>query len=136
MNPLFDSMGKNVIFDAFIKYSESTDEEIPIPGGEEGIRLNYYFKFLNLFEVPVNEVIVDIFIALKTEFITIPEGCEKIKNDQDKYTNITDMEMKYYLHCNLLQLQKYSEFSKEITIEITDQSVTQKATVFNYSIHF
>ena len=37
MNPLFDSMGKNVIFDAFIKYSESTDEEIPIPGGEEGI---------------------------------------------------------------------------------------------------
>ena len=86
--------------------------------------------------MPINEVIVDIFIALKIEFITIPEGCEKIKNDQDKYTNITDMEMKYYLHCNLLQLQKYSEFSKEITIEITDQSVTQKATVFNYSIHF
>ena len=128
LDPVFYSMGRNVIFDSYIKYSEGADEEIPIPGGEEGIRLNCYFKFLNLFEEPVNEITVDIFIALKTKFIKIPEGCQKIQNDNSKYINITGMDMEYYLHCNLQELEKFSEFSKEITIEITDQSVTQRAT--------
>ena len=106
---LFYSMGKNVIFDAYIKYSEDSDSDLPIPGGEEGVRLNCYFKFLNMFETDINDITVDIFIALKTEFITVPDGC-------------------YYIRCSLTKLSKYSEFSKEITIEITDQSVTQKAT--------
>ena len=128
MDPVFYSMGKNVIFDAYIKYSEGMEEDTPIPGGEEGIRLNCYFKFLNLFEVPINEITVDIFTALKTEFVATPVGCEKIENDKTKYSNITEMDMTYYIHCNLAQLQKYSEYSKEITIEITDQSVTQKQT--------
>ena len=128
MDPVFYSMGKNIIFDAYIKYSEGIEEDIPIPGGEEGIRLNCYFKFLNLFEIPINEITVDIFTAIKTEFVKTPEGCEKIENDKTKYSNITEMDMTYYMHCTLAQLQKYSEFSKEITIEITDQSVTQKLT--------
>ena len=128
MDPVFYSIGKNVIFDAYIKYSEGMEEDIPVPGGEEGIRLNCYFKFLNLFEIPINEITVDIFTAIKTEFISIPEGCEKILNDKSKYSNITDMDLTYYMHCNLAQLQKYSEFSKEITIEITDHTVTQKIT--------
>ena len=131
MDPLFYSMGKNVIFDAYIKYSEGMEEDIPIPGGEEGIRLNCYFKFLNLFEMPINEITVDIFTALKTEFVSTPEGCQKIQNDKTKYINITDMDMTYYMHCNLDELQKYSEFSKEIIIEITDQSVTQRASYFS-----
>ena len=128
MDPLFYSMGKNVIFDAYIKYSEGTDENLPIPGGEEGVRLNCYFKFLNLFETPINGIVVDIFTALKTKFIKTPEGCTKIENDKKKYTNVIDMDITYYIQCKLSQLLKYSEFSKEIPIEITDQSVTQKAT--------
>ena len=99
-----------------------------IPGGEEGVRLNCYFKFLNLFETEINGITVDIFTALKTEFISIPEGCQKVTNNKKKYTNIEDMDINYYIHCPLSKLEKYSEFSKELTIEIKDQSVTQKAT--------
>ena len=128
MDLLFYSMGKNVIFDAFIKYSDGTDEDLPIPGGEEGVRLSCFFKFFNLFESPLNEITIDIFTALKTQFITIPEGCEIKENDNTKYINITDMDNSHYMHCNLAQLNKFSDFSKEMTIEITDQSVTQKET--------
>ena len=128
MDTVFYSMGRNVIFDAYIKYSDGVNENMPIPGGEEGVRLNCYFKFLNLFETPINDITVDIFAALKTKFIKIPDGCEKITNDKKKYSNVEDMDISTYIHCNLNQLQKYSDFSKEITIEITDQSVTQKAS--------
>ena len=129
MDPVFYAMGKNIIFDAFIKYSDDTGEEKPIPGGEEGVRLTCYFKFLNLFEVPVKDLNVDIFIAFKTKFITIPEGCIEKVNDATKYqNNLTDMDMTHYMQCNLAQLEKYTEFSKEMTLEITDQSVTQKKT--------
>ena len=128
MDSVFYSMGKNVIFDAYIKYSDNSDSDLPIPGGEEGVRLNCYFKFLNMFETEINDITVDIFIALKTEFITTPEGCEKKANNKNKYSQIEDMDMNYYISCSLSKLEKYSEFSKEITIEITDQSVTQKAT--------
>ena len=128
LNPIFYAMGKNIIFDAYVKYSDGMEENAPIPGGEEGVRLNCFFKFLNLIELPVKDITVDVFIAKKTEFISAPEGCIKVTNDKSKYINLTDMDMDHYMRCNLAQLQKYSEFSKEIVIEITDQSVTQKAT--------
>ena len=128
LNPLFYSMGKNIIFDAYVKYSDGMDENAPIPGGEEGVRLNCFFKFLNLIELPIKDITVDIFIAEKTIFINEPEGCTKTINNKIKYNNLTDMDMDYYMHCSLSQLQKYSDFSKEIVIEVTDQSVTQKAT--------
>ena len=129
LNPMFYSMGKNIIFDAYVKYSDGMEDNAPIPGGEEGVRLNCFFKFLNLIDLPVKDITVDVFIALKTEFVSPPEGCIKIKNDKSKYNlNLTDMNLDNYMHCTLAQLQKYSEYSKEIVIEITDQSVTQKAT--------
>ena len=125
---VFYSMGKNVIFDALIKYSDDSNENLPIPGGEEGVRLNCYFKFLNMYETNINDITVDIFIALKTKFIKIPSGCQKITNDKKTYKEVADMDINSYIRCSLSKLEKYSEFSKEITIEITDQSVTQKAT--------
>ena len=128
INPLLYSMGKNIIFDAYIKYESNTQEDMPIPGGEQGIILNCYFKFINLFEKGVSDVTVDIFIAIKTEFYDIPSGCVKVTNDKTKYINFTDMEMSTYLQCSIDTLDKFSEFSKSITIEVTDQSVTQKST--------
>ena len=47
------------------------DENTPIPGGEEGVRLNCFFKFLNLVERPVKDISVDIFIANKTIFVDL-----------------------------------------------------------------
>ena len=128
MDPIFYSMGKNVIFDAYIKYTEGSVEDLPIPGGEEGVRLNCYFKFLNMFETDITDITVDIFTALKTEFITVPAGCQKITNNKKEYSSVEDMDISYYIRCTLSKLTKYSEFTKEITIEIKDQSVTQKAT--------
>ena len=43
MDPLFYSMGKNVIFDAYIKYSEGMEEDIPIPGGN-------YYRYIHCIE--------------------------------------------------------------------------------------
>ena len=57
----------------------------------------------------------------------ILENIVKYSLNITRYINLTDMDMEHYMRCNLAQLQKYSEFSKEIVIEITDQSVTQKA---------
>ena len=128
MDSVFFSMGKNIIFDAFIKYSENGNEDLPIPGGEEGIRLNCFFKFINMFETEIHDIIVDIFIALKTEFINIPSGCEKITNDYKTYSTVDDMNITYFVRCTSGNLEKYSQFKQEITIEILDQSVTQKAT--------
>ena len=129
LNPMFYAMGKNMIFDAYVKYSDGMEEDMPIPGGEEGVRLNCFFKFLNLIDSQVKDITVDIFIAQKTIFINEPEGCTKKINDKTKYNkNLTDMDLTSYMHCELSQLQKYSEFSKEIVIEVTDQSVTQKST--------
>ena len=131
LNPMFYSMGKNIIFDAYIKYSNGMDENAPIPGGEEGVRLNCFFKFLNLVEQPIKDIVVDVFIAKKTIFSSDIEGCTRIKNN-NKYDiniyNLTDMNITEYMECSLDVLGKYSEFSKELVIEITDQSVTQKAT--------
>ena len=128
MDSVFYSMGKNVIFDAYIKYSDGSNEDLPIPGGEEGVRLNCYFKFLNMYETNIEDIVVDIFTASKTEVTSIPSECQKIKNDKKTYSSVEDMNITYYIRCSLSKLEKYSEFSKEITIEITDQSVTQKAT--------
>ena len=132
LNPMFYSMGKNIIFDAYVKYSDGMDENTPIPGGEEGVRLNCFFKFLNLVEQPIEDISVDVFIAKKTIFAGDVAGCTRIKNDNTKYDiktfNLTDIDMTEYMQCTLNKLEKYSEFSKEIAIEITDQSVTQKAT--------
>ena len=133
LNPMFYSMGKNIIFDAYVKYSDGMDENAPIPGGEAGVRLNCFFKFLNLDEKPIEDITVDVFIAQKTIFTSenIP-GCTIIKNDKTKYDiniyNLTDIDSTQFMECNLAKLEKYSEFSKIIVIEITDQSVTQKAT--------
>ena len=128
VDPIFYSMGKNIVFDAYVKYSDGMEEDTPIPGGEEGIRISCFFKFLNLFDTPVKDITVDIFTANKTKFADIPTGCILKENDKKKYFNLTDMDMTSYIQCTLSELQKYSEFSKEIVIEITDQSVTQKAT--------
>ena len=128
VDPIFYSMGKNIVFDAYVKYSDGMEEDTPIPGGEEGIRISCFFKFLNLFDTPVKDITVDIFTANKTKFTDVPTGCILKENDKKKYFNLTDMDMTSYIQCTLSELQKYSEFSKEIVIEITDQSVTQKAT--------
>ena len=80
-------MGKNIIFDAYVKYSDGMEENAPIPGGEEGVRLNCFFKFLNLIELQVKDITVDIFIAQKIThyyFYVLPKTKKLIclKNQQ------------------------------------------------------
>ena len=101
MDSVFYSMGKNVIFDAYIKYSDGSNEDLPIPGGEEGVRLNCHFKFLNMYETNIEEISVDVFVALKTEVTSIPTECQKIINDKKKYSSVEDMDITYYIRCSL-----------------------------------
>ena len=41
-------MSKNAIFEYNFKMGNG-DEDLPIPGGEEGVQLTIYFKFYNVF---------------------------------------------------------------------------------------
>ena len=127
LNCMFYSMGKNVIFDAYIKY-DSDDDDIPVPGGEEGVQLNAFFQFLNLYETSLSSIYIDIFIPNLVSFSEIPSGCTLTTNDKSIYKSVTDMNILSYVRCSQSSLDGYSKYSKSLKIEIESAEVTQKAT--------
>ena len=79
MNILFYSMSKNLIFDYYFKIGDD-NEDLPIPGGEEGVQLKSFFKVYNVFINQITDLKIDIFIPEKVEFHDPPSQCSLSNN--------------------------------------------------------
>ena len=122
MNILFYSMSKNIIFDYYFKLGEE-NEDLPIPGGEEGVQLISYFKFYNVFSTEITNLEVDILLPDKVIFLNKPSDCV-INNNYP--IEIPEMSSTNYLRCNIASLPQLSQKNVQFKIEITDGIVTQK----------
>ena len=130
-NFILYTMTRNFIYDLKIKFKPTNsqsdvEEDLPIPGGEEGVQLITSFKILNLDVTDINDVEINILFAKDIKFVKINEGCS-FENDS-KYTklNATSINNENYLKCEINKLQKLKKYEYEFKLEITNYAVTAK----------
>ena len=126
-NILFSAMSKNVIFNSYINFGEE-GSDLPIPGGEAGILLEAVIEFLNLYNKPVNDFKMYLYVPVNVSFTNYDSTCQLSNEIIPEHENITSMNLKQHLECNLAQLAGFDTFKQIIKLEILDQGVTQKAT--------
>ena len=127
-NMILYAMSKNLIYDLKIKFNTfNSNEELPIPAGEEGVQLQTFFKLYNLGDYDMSNIDIDILIANNVELISEVENCI-IKENDDKYKdlNISYLNKTKYLKCHLETLTQLNSYSGFFKIEVKDFSVTQK----------
>ena len=120
-------MSKNVIFNSYINFGEE-GSDLPIPGGEAGILLEAVIEFLNLYNKPVNDFKMYLYVPVNVSFTNYDSTCQLSNEIIPEHENITSMNLKQHLECNLAQLAGFNTFKQIIKLEILDQGVTQKAT--------
>ena len=130
-NMILYCMTKDYIYDLKIKFSlnEESDEDLPIPGGEEGVQLVSNFKFYNLYDTVITDFNLEILFAKKIKFFgTAPEGCTLKVERATKYEglNLTDFDLDKYLVCTSSSISKLNSIGNKFKLEITDYTVTSK----------
>ena len=126
-NMILYAMSKNLIYDLKIKFNLfNSDEELPIPAGEEGVRLLASYKLYNLGDYDISNIDIDILTAYKVELI--PNGGNCVIENDNKYKdlNISYLDKTKYLKCHLDNLEQLNSYSNSFNIEIKDFTVTQK----------
>ena len=129
-NMILYTMTRNVIYDLKIKFAstENTEEDLPIPAGEEGVQLLASYKFYNLFDKDISNFKLELLFANKIELVQIPTGCV-LKNEyaaKYKEKNLTSFNYNKYLKCEVSSLNKLNSIGSEFKLEITDYTVTSK----------
>ena len=130
-NMILYSMTKDYIFDLKIKFSlnEESDEDLPIPAGEEGVQLVTNYKFYNLFDTEITNFKLEILFAKKIEFYgNAPTECTLQNVDKAKYAgiNLTDFSLDKCLVCTISSIQNLKSIENKFKLEITDYTVTRK----------
>ena len=130
-NIILYSMTKNFIYDLKIKFSsgEESDEDLPIPAGEEGVQLAASYKFYNLYETPISDFRLEILFAHKIELVQIPGECELKHETLPKYeeSNLGEIfNISQYLLCQSNNIEILNSIGNGFKLEITDYTITQK----------
>ena len=130
-NILLYCMTRDYIYDLKIKFSlnEESQEDLPIPAGEEGVQLVANYKFYNLYNTDISDFKLEILFAKKIDFIgDVPFGCQLKKEKATKYEglNLTEFNLDQYLYCEADSITKLKSTSNKFKLEITDYSVTSK----------
>ena len=131
-NFILYAMSRNLIYDLKISFNPTNsqsylEEDLPIPGGEEGVQLITSFKILNLDVNDINDVEINILFANDVEYIKIDEECSLIENDNKYITlNATSINNKKYLKCSINNLQKLNKYEQKFKLEITKYDVTAR----------
>ena len=130
-NIILYSMTKNFIYDLKIKFSsgEESDEDLPIPAGEEGVQLAASYKFYNLYETPISDFRLEILFAHKIELVQIPNECELKHETLPKYeeSNLGEIfNISQYLLCQSNNIEILNSIGNGFKLEITDYTITQK----------
>ena len=127
-NIILYSMTKNFIYDLKIKFSsgEESDEDLPIPAGEEGVQLAASYKFYNLYETPISDFRLEILFAHKIELVQIPNECELKHETLPKYeeSNIGEIfNISQYLLCQSNNIEILNSIGNGFKLEITDYTI-------------
>ena len=125
-NFILYAMCKNFIYDLKIKFSLGSEEDLPIPAGEEGVQLVSSFKIFNLDIIDMKDIEVNILFAKDVKLISSNE-CSYITTDKNKYKdlNASSIETENYLKCTAGSISKLDKLYKEFKLEITNYKVTQ-----------
>eukprot|EP01022_Parablepharisma_sp_SALTPOND_P020819 TRINITY_DN3883_c0_g1_i2.p1 TRINITY_DN3883_c0_g1~~TRINITY_DN3883_c0_g1_i2.p1 ORF type:complete len:597 (+),score=74.99 TRINITY_DN3883_c0_g1_i2:1021-2811(+) len=121
-NALLMAMSKNVVFDAYI----GTKDNKPIPGGEAGILLNVMLSFINLYDNPVNDMKVHLWLPNGIVPTTIPESCIMDSTEPGFFVNLTYVNASSHMRCGQATVAGFSKYNAVVNIEILDHSVTQR----------
>ena len=126
-NFILYAMTKNLIYDLKIKFNSNSDEDLPIPAGEEGVQIVASFKILNLDVTDMTDVEVNILFAEDIKVIE-ENGISLIVNDPNKYKdlNVSSIDNEKYLKFTSNTITKLNKFEKEFKLEITNYKITQK----------
>lgn len=126
-NVVFSAMTKNMIFNSYINFGEE-GEDLPIPGGEAGILVEAVIEFINLYNKPVNNFNLCLYLPVNVSFSNYDNSCHESTELIAEHENITSMNLRNHLECSLSVLNGFQSFKQVIKLEILDQGVTQKAT--------
>ena len=125
-NMIFYSMTKDIIYDLRIIFSSSdSDEDLPIPAGEEGVQLKSVYKLYNLEDTDITDVEINILFANKIKLISDVDDCTLIHDNKYNTLNISSIINTKYLKCTLPEIKKLSSISNSFKVEIMDYTVTQ-----------
>ena len=136
-NMILYSMTRDVIYDLKIKFnkrdesSDDDDEDLPIPGGEQGVQLIASYQFFNLFDTPIKNFKLEILFAKKIEIKNVEKlneiGCQLKTDDPTKYNDLNEnFIIEKYLLCTKDSIDVLNSIRNEFLIEITDNSITQQ----------
>ncbi|MGL4948152.1 MAG: hypothetical protein ACRC42_02080, partial [Mycoplasma sp.] len=124
-NSLFVALSKNVVFNSFINFGENNN--LPIPGGEEGVKLSGQVDFLNLFKTQITDYELYVWIPEKVifDFDSLP-NCVKKTGSVNFVTWPDTIDKSHYLYCKVNTINQFEKSSYLIPWEITNASVTQQ----------
>jgi hypothetical protein len=121
LNMVLYSMTKNIIFDLKIHCSSKkkdndgsipdTEEDLPIPAGEEGVQVTTSFKLYNLEDFDMTNIEINILVAEKVNIInqfSPTDECQIIYDDKYNELNIRSINNTKYLKCSFSTLNKLS----------------------------
>ena len=125
-NMIFYAMSKNFIYDLKIKFdTPNSEEDLPIPAGEEGVKLVTSMSILNLDVTDITDVKINILFAEKIK-VEVPEGCTNQTDNKYANLNISSIDKNSYLNCEAGTIVKLTNYSKSFKIELTDYTITAK----------
>jgi len=121
-NALMVSMSKNIVFDAYI----GTKDNKPIPGGEAGIQLDVSISFINLYDLPISDMKIHVWLPNKVVPSDMPDSCVADPNPPTFFVNTTYVNASSHIVCSQSSVPAFTKFSAVINVEILDATVTQQ----------
>ena len=124
-NMVFYAMSKNLIYDLKIQFSlTDSEEDLPIPAGEEGVQLVSVYKIYNLDDTDITDIEVNILLANEIEIIQNPTGCNVEIDDKYSQLNVSSIDNTKYIKCIISKIDKLKSISNQFKIEITNYRIT------------
>ena len=127
-NMIFYAMTKNLIFDLKIQFSlADSEEDLPIPAGEEGVQLSTIYKIYNLDDTDITDIEINILLVKDLEIIEYPTSeCSIAKDEKYIKLNVSSIDNTKYIKCLIPKIDKLKSVSNKFKIEITNYRITQQ----------
>jgi hypothetical protein len=120
-NHLMLAMSKNVMLDAYV----GSKDDKPIPGGEVGVRLDLKLSYINLYDTPVSDAALHIWLPNFISAAIYPSHCVP-DTTMVPQMDVTTVNESSHLKCGTALLGAFERLDTVISLEIMDHRATQQ----------